>query len=81
MTDASLLESTIARTLGLDEPRSLSEELRGEELLLVLDPFDHLHSAATQLSALFREAPRLKLLVVGGSPLRLYGEHEYDLAS
>ena len=81
VADAGLLESTIARTLGLDEPRSLRDKLRGEELLLVLDPFEHVRSAAGGLSALLRDVPRLKLLVVGGSPLRLYGEHEYDLAS
>jgi hypothetical protein len=64
-----------------EAPRSLPHELRGKELLLVLDPFEHLRAAATMSSELLREAPRLKLLVVADSRLRLYGEHEHELAS
>jgi predicted ATPase len=81
VADAALVEAAIARTLGLDEPRSLPQELRGKEMLLVLDPFEHVRPAATTLSELLREAPRLKLLVLADSPLRLYGEHEYEPAA
>jgi predicted ATPase len=53
--------------------------LRDKELLLVLDPFDHLLEAAPLLGALARAAPRLKLLITSREPLNLYGEHHYDV--
>ncbi|MGH3070895.1 MAG: hypothetical protein ACRDNB_01335, partial [Gaiellaceae bacterium] len=82
--DLSAVERTplvlpaIARALGAGEPDRLTEDLRSRQLLLVLDPFEHLSAAAGALSDLLRRAPRLKLLVVGGSRLRLYGEHVFD---
>ena len=82
VADAGLLESTIARTLGLDEPRSLPEASCAARSSSSCSIRSSTYARRRGgLSALLRDAPRLKLLVVGGSPLRLYGEHEYDLAS
>jgi DNA-binding SARP family transcriptional activator len=70
----------IAHALGLqEEGRRLEDALRDKELLLVLDPFDHLRDAARSLSLLARAAPRVKLLVTSREPLNLYGEHQYDV--
>jgi DNA-binding SARP family transcriptional activator len=70
----------IAHALGDEEQgRPLEDSLRDKELLLVLDPFDHLLDAAQVLSSLARAIPRLKLLVTSREPLNLYGEHRYDV--
>jgi DNA-binding SARP family transcriptional activator len=80
--DAGSVTSAIVHTLGLQGAEAplddaLRRYLRDRELLLVLDPFDHLREAAPVLSSLARAAPRLKLLVTSHEPL--YGEHQYDL--
>jgi hypothetical protein len=78
--DAGDVAPAIAHALGLqEEGRRLEDALRDKELLLVLDPFDHLLEAARVLSSLARAAPRVKVLVTSRQPLNLYGEHEYDV--
>jgi DNA-binding SARP family transcriptional activator len=78
--EAAEVAPAIAHTLGVqDEGRPLEDSLRDKELLLVLDPFDHLLEAARVLSSLARAIPRLKLLVTSREPLNLYGEHRYDV--
>jgi predicted ATPase/DNA-binding SARP family transcriptional activator len=82
IADPALVLPTIAQALGLaDAAGALSELLgrrsRGQQLLLVLDNFEHLDEAAPDLSVLLADAPGLTLLVTSRSPLRLQGEHEY----
>jgi DNA-binding SARP family transcriptional activator len=78
--EAAEVAPAIAHTLGVqDEGRPLEDSLRDKELLLVLDPFDHLLEAARVLSSLVRAAPRVKLLVTSREQLNLYGEHRYDV--
>jgi DNA-binding SARP family transcriptional activator len=83
--EAALVVPEIARALGVHEQPggSLEDALRhylgDKELLLVLDPFDHLLDAARSLSLLARAAPRVKLMVTSREPLNLYGEHHYDV--
>jgi DNA-binding SARP family transcriptional activator len=77
--DAASLTPAIAHVVGVEEQRPLEDALRDKELLLVLDPFDHLLEAARVLSSLARAASRVKLLVTSREPLNLYGEHNYDV--
>jgi DNA-binding SARP family transcriptional activator len=82
--EAAHVVPAIAQALGVEEKGRPSEDvmrqhLCDKELLLVLDPFDHLRDAAPLISALARAAPRVKLLVTSREPLNLYGEHQYDL--
>jgi DNA-binding SARP family transcriptional activator len=75
----------VARALGIQEEAggppedALPQYLRDKELLLVLDPFEHLLQAALLVSSLVRAAPRVKLLITSRERLNLYGEHQYDL--
>jgi DNA-binding SARP family transcriptional activator len=76
--DAAAVAVAIAHALGVHEDE-LRRYVRDRELLLLLDPFDHLRPAAPVLSSLARGAPRVKLLVTSREPLNLYGEHRYDV--
>ncbi len=82
--DAQLVPA-VARALGLREAgtagwRELLEgELRGRELLLVLDNFEHLVDGAAQVSELLDVAPRLTVLVTSRRLLRLAAEHVVDV--
>ena len=67
----------------LRDPRralaAVTEEIAAQPLLLVLDNFEHLLSAAPVASELLAGAPGLKLLVTSRSALCLRGEHEYPV--
>jgi predicted ATPase/DNA-binding SARP family transcriptional activator len=86
ISDPALVVPTIARTLAVgeraDEPvlETLARHLRDNELLLLLDNFEHLLSAAPVITRLVEAAAGLKVLVTSRSPLRLLGEHEYPVA-
>ncbi len=64
--------------------QSLLEALKAfcsdRQLLLVLDNFEQVASAAPLLSELLAAAPRLKLLVTSRAPLHLSGEQELAIA-
>jgi predicted ATPase/DNA-binding CsgD family transcriptional regulator len=70
----------IAQTLGLVDsgPRSLFERLQESlserELLLILDNFEHVLPAATDLIHLLSAAPGLRILVTSRIPLQLRWE-------
>lgn len=83
LADASALMATIGRALGLagiDGPGAfglMAAHLRDSRLLLVLDNFEHLLSAAAQAGQLVALCPALTVLVSSRSPLRVRGEREY----
>jgi predicted ATPase/DNA-binding CsgD family transcriptional regulator len=83
LTDPALVVSTIAQALGVREqgsqPRlhSLEDHLRDRQLLLLLDNFEQLVSAAPVVAELLAAAPRLQVLVTSRASLRLSGEHEF----
>jgi predicted ATPase/class 3 adenylate cyclase len=83
LRDWRLVVPTIARTLGLHQQsgetvlETVIARLRGRELLLVLDNFEHVLQAASALSELLSALPDLKLLATSRSPLRLQGEWSY----
>ncbi len=85
ISDAEFVVPTIAQTLGLREvagqslPERLQEELHQKQLLLVLDNFEQVVSAAPQLVDLLATCPRLKLLVTSREVLHVWAEHEFAM--
>jgi predicted ATPase len=83
ITDPGLVASTIAQALGVREQGSqplldsLKDHLRDRQLLLLLDNFEQLVSAAPVVAELLVAAPRLHALVTSRAPLHLSGEHEF----
>lgn len=83
--DPALIVSIIAYQLGVtdkgDQPlvKSLQAFLRDKHLLLVLDNFEQVLSAAPRVAELLAGAPDLKLLVTSRAPLDLRGEHIYEV--
>lgn len=83
ISDPSLVSHTIAAAVGINEAQgqplieTLKNALRQSHLLLILDNFEHLLSAARQVSELLSAAPQLKVLATSREPLHLYGEQEY----
>ena len=86
LTDPTLVMPTVARALGLRESDErpatglLFAVLRDRHLLLVLDNYEHLLAAASDLAALLAACPRLTVLVTSRAPLRVRGEREFALA-
>ncbi len=74
----------IAQAIGLREmpgqssQESLKEYVRGltQPLLLLLDNFEHLLSAGSDVAELLTLNPNLKVLVTSQALLHIYGEHE-----
>ena len=58
---------------------TLCHVLRERHLLLVLDNFEHLLSAAPCVSELLACAPRLSVLTTSREALHIYGEHEFPV--
>jgi predicted ATPase/DNA-binding SARP family transcriptional activator len=83
--DPALVGSAVARGLGLYELggrpplEGLTRRIGGRRLLLVLDNFEHVAAAATLLAELLAACPRLSVLVTSRAPLRLSGEHEFQV--
>lgn len=83
LTDPALVPDALLSALGLDAgggnspAERLKVFLRGRSLLLVLDNFEHLLSAAPLAGDLLSAAPGLKILATSREPLRVYGEHEF----
>jgi predicted ATPase/transcriptional regulator with XRE-family HTH domain len=81
--DPGLVPATIARVLGLRETgtgtaqEELFAYLRGRQLLLVLDNFEHLLAAAPSLAELLQESARVALLVTSRVALRVRGERRW----
>jgi predicted ATPase/DNA-binding SARP family transcriptional activator len=79
VTDPALLDQAIAAALGADDAASVGDRVAGRRILVVLDNFEHLDAAAPRVGELLSGAPELSVLVTSRSPLRLYGEHAFDV--
>ena len=82
--DPTLVFPTIAHSLAVSDSgtgiaNSLADHFRDRSLLLILDNFEQVVSAGSQLSDLLISAPGLKLLVTSREPLRLRTETEYKV--
>jgi predicted ATPase len=80
VADATLVPAAIASALGVREEAeaslldSIISFLEDKELLLVLDNFEHVQQAASDIAALLGHCGGLKVLATSRQPLRLSGE-------
>ncbi len=87
VNDASLVLSTIAQVLNVREAAGVSliemlqNHLSKKHLLLFLDNFEQVISAASFVSHLLAVAPNLKVLVTSREILHIYGEHNYPVSA
>ena len=85
LRDGSRLLGLIAQTLDLPEAgpapllARLAERLRDKELLLILDNFEQVASAAPLVVDVLKACPQLKVIVTSRAPLRVRGEHEWPV--
>jgi predicted ATPase len=77
LTEAADVTSTAARALGGGGP--LPEVVGNRRLLLLLDNFEHLTAAATDVSALLAACPRVDVLVTSRERLNVQGEQVYPV--
>jgi predicted ATPase/tRNA A-37 threonylcarbamoyl transferase component Bud32 len=83
LRNPALVLSTIAQTLSIQEAAGqsllerLKEGLRQKQLLLLLDNFEQVLSAAVQVADLLAACPRLKVLVTSRERLHVRVEHEF----
>jgi predicted ATPase len=80
--DPGLVPSSIAQNIGLQDSRDrplmehLASHLRERKLLIVLDNFEHLLTAASVVAELLRGTRALRIIVSSRSSLRVSGEQE-----
>ncbi len=77
LSDPDLLSSEVAQAIGARD--DLAGFLRGKELLILLDNFEHLLDAAPAVSTLLAASGSLRVLVTSRSPLHVSAEREYRL--
>ena len=85
--EPGLITSEIAQALGMREAgnkspqESVMEYLGGlsQPMLLLLDNFEHLVSAAPVVAQMLTAGLKLKVVVTSQSPLHIYGEHEFPV--
>ena len=77
IADAELVLPAIRQSLSARD--ELAHHLRERELLLVLDTFEHLVDAASDLADLLTSASGLRLIVTSRVPLHLSAEYEYPV--
>jgi len=83
ITNPELVASTIAQPLGLKEAggklilEALKDYLREKQILLVIDNFEQVVTAAPQIAELIAAASRLKILITSRALLHLSAEREY----
>ena len=84
--DPALVPTAIAQALGLREAGAvrlvdrLASFLFDRRMLLVLDNFEHVATAATVVAELLAACPLLEVLATSRGSLRLSGEHEFPVA-
>jgi predicted ATPase/class 3 adenylate cyclase len=76
--DSDLVLPTIGTTLAAGG--ELVEHIADRQMLLVLDNFEQLLEAATEIGRLLDECPNLRLLVTSREPLHLRSEREYRVS-
>ncbi len=83
--NTNLVLPTIAATLGVKETGgrtlndTLKDFLRDKQLLLLLDNFEQVATAAPVVSELLAACPEIAVLATSRVPLRIRGEHEFPL--
>ena len=85
--EPGLIASTIAQAAGVPTSgnqsalESMKDYLGGldQPMLLLLDNFEHLVSAAPVIADLLSFGPKLKVVVTSQAPLHVSGEHEFPV--
>ncbi len=83
ISDPALVLPTVAQGLGVPEPRDqpmlafLGDYLRTRALLLVLDNFEQVATAAPEIAALLAAAPLLRVIITSRAVLHMAGEREF----
>ena len=77
LSDTQLVSSEVAQAIGARD--DLDGFLRGKELLILLDNFEHLLAAAPAVSAVLAASKGLRVLVTSRAPLHVSAEREYRL--
>ncbi len=89
LTEGEQIPAAVAAVLGLADPggqqpllESLTESLREQDTLILLDNCEHVIDAAAKLCGLLvRDCPRLRILATSREPLGLDGEQVYRVPS
>jgi predicted ATPase/serine/threonine protein kinase/DNA-binding CsgD family transcriptional regulator len=85
ISDPALVVLTTAETLSIREGTDqsllvhLKENLRQKHVLLLLDNFEQVVSAAVQIVELLAACPRLKVMVTSREVLHVRAEHEFPV--
>jgi predicted ATPase/class 3 adenylate cyclase/Tfp pilus assembly protein PilF len=85
ISTVGLVAFTIAEALGVKEIagqpilETLEDYLRSKHILLVLDNFEQVITAAPVVTRLLAVAPQLKVLVTSREVLLIYGEHDFPV--
>ena len=85
LRDPARVLPSIAETLGVRDVagqtlrETLKQDLRGKQMLLLLDNFEHLLTAVPVVADLVEACPGLTVLATSRAPLRLGGEHQFPV--
>ena len=85
LNDATLVADAVAQALGVKErpgqsiSATLRDHLRAKQLLLVLDNFEHVVTAAPLVSELLAACPALTVLVTSRAALNIRAEQQFML--
>lgn len=87
ITDPAMVPMAIAESLGIHQTGGrpvqdlLKDYLREDPspVLLLLDNFEHIVAASSQVVELLEASASLKVLVTSRAGLRVYGEHEFPV--
>ena len=77
LRDPALVIATIGQTLGARD--DLADHIGSKRLLLLLDNFEHLADAASEVARLLFACPEVTLLVTSRERLHLAAEREYPV--
>src|SRR5712691_910896 len=77
LRDPALVIDTIAQAVGAQD--GVQQYIAAKQMLLLVDNFEHVVSAASELSTLLEACPNLTMLVTSRELLRIRGELEYEL--
>jgi predicted ATPase/Flp pilus assembly protein TadD len=77
--EAVQLRGRVAEALSLRDVDGLDPFLRGRPLLLVLDNFEQITDAGSEITSLLAGAPGLRVVVSSRAALRVSGEQEYPV--
>ena len=85
--DPGLIASAVAQAMGLREIDNqkpldrLKEHFGslGQPMLLLLDNFEHILSAAPAVAQWLTAGPKLKIMITSQAPLHVYGEYEFPV--